>query len=106
MNLLTFFVFIQQYAYTHGLFPNHPFFSPLIRFIKLEGGLLIGGLLIAFGILIMLATFYLGWKGIFTEFAPDTRIRAVYGSSISLLLGTQIIFASFILSILGIKKNQ
>jgi glycosyltransferase involved in cell wall biosynthesis len=103
LNLLSFAIITRLYAYNHLLLPNRPSFFILLKYFKLERGVLLGGGLVLFGIILTIITFYLGFARLFSEVGWASTIRLVYGSSMLLILGSQVFFTSFVLSILGLK---
>jgi len=104
-QLLAFAVFTKVLAITEGLLPEDPRLNRMFEYIKLETGLLLGALLVALGIagsVLALST----WMH--TSFGPitsDNLLRLVMLSVFALILGPQIIFSSFFLSILGLRRR-
>ena len=106
LNLLSFGVITRVYAYNHDLLPTRPGFFGLLDVFRLERGVLLGGLLTLGGVVILLISLYLGFSGQFADMGRANTIRIVYGSSILLVAGTQVVFTSFVLSILGLKVSH
>ena len=104
-QLLAFAVFTKVFAITEGLLPEDPRLNRMFEYIKLETGLLFGALFVALGIagsVLALST----WMH--TSFGPitsDNLLRLVMLSVFALILGPQIIFSSFFLSILGLRRR-
>ena len=104
-QLLAFAVFTKVFAITEGLLPEDPRLNRMFEYIKLETGLLLGALFVALGIagsVLALST----WMH--TSFGPitsDNLLRLVMLSVFALILGPQIIFSSFFLSILGLRRR-
>ncbi len=104
-QLLAFAVFTKVFAITEGLLPEDPRLNRMFDFIKLETGLIVGGLFVLLGIsgsLFALST----WAR--SSFGPITSaniLRIVLLSVFALVLGPQIIFSSFFLSILGLRRR-
>jgi glycosyltransferase involved in cell wall biosynthesis len=105
LNLLSFSVITHVYALHHNLLPRRSNFSKYYRYFQLERGVLLGGLLLLVGVLILIATVYLGLSRQFSDLGSSSTIRLVYSSSLLLIAGTQILFTSFVLSILGLKVS-
>lgn len=105
-QLILFAVFTKVFAVTEGLLPEDPRLSRFFEFVKLETGLLLGALLLVSGI----AGATLGvFKWAENHFGPmDTGalLRIVMPSVFSLTLGAQVIFSSFFLSILGLRRRS
>jgi len=104
-QLVAFAVFTKIFAISEGLLPQDPRLNKLLRYITLETGLLVGGLLVFAGIggsIVALS----GWAlRNFGELSPDHMLRIVMPSVFSLTLGVQIICSSFFLSILGLRRH-
>jgi glycosyltransferase involved in cell wall biosynthesis len=104
-QLLAFAVFTKVFAITEGLLPEDPRLNRMFDYIKLETGLIVGGLFVLLGIsgsLFALST----WAR--SSFGPITSaniLRIVLLSVFALVLGPQIIFSSFFLSILGLRRR-
>jgi glycosyltransferase involved in cell wall biosynthesis len=104
-QLLAFAVFTKVFAITEGLLPEDPRLNRLFKYIKLETGLIVGALFVLLGIsgsLFALST----WAR--SSFGPITSaniLRVVLLSVFALVLGPQIIFSSFFLSILGLRRR-
>lgn len=104
-QLLAFAVFTKVFAITEGLLPEDPRLNQLFRYIKLETGLISGALLVLVGI--AGSVFALSsWAR--TSFGPITSantLRIVMFSVFAMVLGPQVIFSSFFLSILGLRRR-
>jgi len=102
LNMVSFAVITRVYAYQSGLLPNQPRFFKLFRYINLEKGLLTGGVLVATGIFLLLRALVLSDS--FAQIGFDNSVRLVFGGSLALVSGAQVVFTSFVLSMLGMKK--
>jgi glycosyltransferase involved in cell wall biosynthesis len=104
-QLMAFAVFTKVFAITEGLLPEDARLNRMFEYIKLETGLLVGAFCVALGIagtVLALST----WAR--TSFGPitsDDLLRLVMLSVFALILGPQIIFSSFFLSILGLRRR-
>jgi glycosyltransferase involved in cell wall biosynthesis len=74
----------------------------ILRRVKLEAGLLLGGALFLAG---FVGCAFVAWKWIASGFGPLQQVRQVLFWSMWLFLGLQTIFASFFLSMLGISRG-
>jgi hypothetical protein len=104
-QLVAFAVFTKIFAISEGLLPEDPRLNRAFRYITLEKGLLAGGLLIALGLagsINAVSDCAAGGCGI-SESAHLLRI--VMPSAFSLTLGVQMVFGSFFLSILGLRRT-
>jgi glycosyltransferase involved in cell wall biosynthesis len=104
-QLVAFAVFTKVFGISEGLLPEDPRLNRFFRFITLETGLAAGGLLIALGMggsIFAVA----GWaEASFPALDPVHMLRIVMPAVFSLTLGVQIVFSSFFLSILGLRRN-
>lgn len=99
-QVTAFAVFSKLFAIREGLLPPDRRLMRVVRHLSLESGLILGGFLLAIGIL---GTFYAVniWSdNRFGELNPSIVMRLVIPSITSLALGVQVIFSSFFLSIL------
>jgi hypothetical protein len=104
-QLIVFAVFTKIFATTQGLHPPQPLLERLYRYVTLEVGLLVGlGLTVAG--LVCLAGAVWNWRGAgFGDLDPRISMRQVIPAVVLLMLGVQTIFASFFLSILGLRRK-
>ena len=100
-----FALFTRTFASSQGLGQESNLLIRLYRYVKLETGLIFGGLLVFLGLgSSILVT--LSWKEIgFGELNPSEVLRQVIPSILAIALGFQIIFGSFFLSVLGLKRK-
>ncbi|MEJ5241528.1 MAG: glycosyltransferase [Anaerolineales bacterium] len=105
LNMLSFYAISRVYAYYSGLLPNRPGFFPLFRYFNLERGLLLGSVLFLTGLgIITYAAILSQTPGGFEKIGFGMSVRLVFGGALSLILGAQVIFTSFVLSMLGLKR--
>jgi hypothetical protein len=98
-----FAVFTKLFGMNLRLLPPDPFFSRLIRAFSLERGLIIGSLLVITGFVGSLYA-VAHWQGeAFGPQQPQELMRIVVPSLTAMLVGMEIIFASFFLSVLQLK---
>lgn len=104
-QLVAFAVFTKVFAISEGLLPPDPRLSRIFRYITLESGLVLGALLILFGIGGSIFAVS-GWaEAAFGALDPEHMLRLVMPAVFSLTLGVQVVFSSFFLSILGLRRN-
>jgi len=104
-QLVAFAVFTKVFAISEGLLPEDARLNRAFRYITLETGLAVGGLLIAVGIGGSIFAVS-GWaKESFGALDAGHMLRIVMPSVFSLTLGVQIICSSFFLSILGLRRK-
>jgi glycosyltransferase involved in cell wall biosynthesis len=105
-QLIAFATFTKVFAITEGLLPEDPRLTRAFRWITLETGLLVGGLLMLAGVggSILAVS---GWaRGSFGALDTERTLRVVMPSVFALTMGVQITFSSFFLSILGLRRRQ
>ena len=100
-----FALFTRTFAVTQGLMPPSRLLNRLYRFVTLETGLAVGGLLVLGGLTGSLAA-TLGWQETdFGQLEPSVVLRQVIPSIVALALGFQVVLGSFFLSVLGLKRK-
>jgi hypothetical protein len=105
-QLVVFAVFTKFFAIREGLHPARPGLVRLWRYVNLEVGLLAGALMLLAGAA-LLAAAILSWSAAgFGALDPRDTMRVVIPAVVLLALGTQTVFASFFLSILGMPASR
>jgi glycosyltransferase involved in cell wall biosynthesis len=104
-QLVVFAVFTKVFAMEQGFHPPSATYYRWFDYVKLETGLVVGGLMFAAGVLgIVVAVFSWGAVG-FGNLDPRLTMREIIPAAVLLTLGVQTVFASFFLSILGMEKE-
>jgi hypothetical protein len=104
-QLVIFAVFTKVFAVTEHLHPMPPTLGRLFEYVTLEVGLACGALLFLAG-LAALGIAFLGWARTgFGPLEPRQGMRLVVPAALLLMLGIQTLFASFFLSILGLRRQ-
>lgn len=102
---IAFAVFTKLFAISEGLHPPDPTLDKAFRYITLEVGLLAGALLILAGLGV--SVYAVGfWQS--RHFGPlhyAQTLRLVIPASLFLTLGGHTVFASFFLSVLGLRRR-
>jgi glycosyltransferase involved in cell wall biosynthesis len=104
-QLLAFAVLAKVFAITEGLLPADPAFDRLFDYVRLETGLLLGAALLLVGIAGSVFALSSWAQTSFGPLDPQTMLRIVMPAVFSLTLGAQVIFSSFLLSILGLRRR-
>jgi glycosyltransferase involved in cell wall biosynthesis len=104
LNMIAFAIITRVYAFYNGLLPHTPRFFPLFKFFNLEKGLVAGFVLALLGLSLMVQALWLSPN--FEQIGFDRSVRLVFGGSLALASGAQIILTSFVLSILGINETR
>ncbi|MCX7384108.1 MAG: glycosyltransferase family 2 protein [Alphaproteobacteria bacterium] len=101
-----FWLFAKQYGMREGMLPDDKDFRALVARITLERGLVLGALLVVAGIGLGVAAVS-GWGAAgFGNLSPASTMRAVIPSATLILLGFQIAYGSFFISVLEIRAAR
>ncbi|MBW4039292.1 MAG: glycosyltransferase family 2 protein [Acidobacteria bacterium] len=104
-QLVFFGVAAKVFAITEGLLPEDASFDRWFRFITLETGLIVGVLLVLVGVGIAVSS-VISWSHTgYGSLPPVQMMRRTLPAMLCLMLGTEICFASFFLSLLGLKRR-
>jgi glycosyltransferase involved in cell wall biosynthesis len=101
VHIISIGLFVKAFSYTERLTRNQISFARLLRRVKLEHGLVLGGTLTAFG--------FIGDAAIFADWASRGfgqlhAVRTVFFCTLAFFLGIEIVFSSVFLSMLGISR--
>ena len=100
-----FSIFTKLFGINLRLLPADPMFQRLVNAFTLERGLALGALLVAGG-MVGSVDAVVSWKGeAFGPQQPQELMRIVVPSLTSILIGMEIVFASFFVSILQLKRS-
>jgi hypothetical protein len=104
-QLILFWVFAKVFAITEGLLPPDPRFDRLFKYLSLESGLVVSGLTLLTGLgLAIMST--VRWQRLaYGSLDPEVTLRWVIPATMLMVLGTQGLFSSFFLSILGLRRR-
>jgi hypothetical protein len=101
-----FWLFTQVYAGAEGFLPEEPAVTKLLDKVSLERGL-IGGFVLIVGGLVGLVFSFLYWHGQgFHGLNYEHALRLTIPSVTGLIVGFQVIFGGFFLSILGVRHTR
>ena len=103
---MTFWIFAKVYGMRERIVPPDLWFQSLISVVTLEAGLIVGAVLLLGGL--GLAVYALGTWGAegFGALSYMETMRLVIPSSTAILLGFQIIYSAFFVSILEIRASR
>ena len=103
---MLFWVFAKIYGMREGIVPPDPRFSKMMRLMTLEVGLIVGGLLLLFGL--ALGVFAVNaWGSVaFGMLSPERAMRLVIPSGTAILLAFQIAYGAFFISVLEIGASR
>jgi glycosyltransferase involved in cell wall biosynthesis len=101
----TFAVFTKTFAISEGLLPPDAALDKMFRYVTLEVGLGVGALLTLAGL--AASVYAVNSWGVqhFGAMDYSRTMRIVIPAAVSLTLGVQTIFASFFLSVLGLRRK-
>lgn len=105
-QLIAFALFTKVFAVSEGLLPPDPRLNRLFRYITLETGLAVGAILTLAGLVGSILPVTHWARTSFKALDPEYMLRLVLPSVFALTLGIQIIFSSFFLSILGLRRKN
>jgi hypothetical protein len=100
-----FWIFSKVFAISEGLLPPDPRLDRLFRYVTLETGLIVGALMVVGGLAGSIYVVYIWEQRAFGALEPSQMLRTILPSVATLTLGSQIIFASFFLSLLGLRRR-
>jgi hypothetical protein len=101
-----FWIFAKIYGMREGIVPPDPEFRATFRAITLENGLIGGGILLLVGL--VLGILAVGsWKGeAFGALLPGETMRLVIPSATAILLGFDMAYGAFFISVLEIRTTR
>jgi glycosyltransferase involved in cell wall biosynthesis len=102
VQILSIGSFAKVFSYAERFDRNPVSLKRLLKRVRLETGLLIGGSLFLAG---FAGCTWVAWKWAASGFAPLHEVRRVLFWSMLLFIGVQVTFASFFLSMLGISRG-
>lgn len=102
---VAFAVFTKVFAISEGLLPEDPKLSVQKIKVSLERGLIIGAALILTGLVCSIYSVWT-WKQVsFRVLNPAHTLRIIIPAVTALIIGVQIVFSSFFLSVLGMRRR-
>ncbi len=104
-QLIAFYFFTKVFAIMAGFLPGEKFLYGLFRFVKLETGILTGLLVVSIGLIFLLSALWEWHQYSYSSLPPSINRERIIPAVTFILLGVQIIFSSFFLSILGLKRK-
>jgi glycosyltransferase involved in cell wall biosynthesis len=104
-QIVSFAIFTKAFAISEGLLPEDLKLRRFLRYINLEVGLLIGLILFLLGMGGSVYALYTWNAQLYGSLDPAVTMRIVIPSVTALALGVQVIFSSFFLSVLGLKRT-
>jgi Glycosyl transferase family 2 len=103
---VVFSAFTKIFAISEGLLPEDPQFTKICRFLSLEVGLVIGGVLVLCGLAGSVYALSDWSSRSFGSLDPVRTLRVVAPAILVIALGGESILASFFLSVLGLRRKR
>jgi len=97
--------FTKIFAINAGLLPHDERIERFTRVISLETGLIVGGLLLLFGLGASIFAVSVWAQTAFGGLDPSQTLRLIVPAGVALTLGCQTILSSFFLSVLAIGRR-
>jgi glycosyltransferase involved in cell wall biosynthesis len=104
-QLVFFGIAAKVFATTEGLLPPDEGFDRWFRYVTLETGLIFGVLLVIAGLGIAISSVSAWAHTGYGPLLPVEMMRRTLPAMVCLMLGTEVCFASFFLSLLGLKRR-
>ncbi|MDR3745828.1 MAG: glycosyltransferase family 2 protein [Acidobacteriaceae bacterium] len=104
-HITVFAISAKVFGTQEGFLPVNPQFERLFKFITLETGLLFGCLLLLIGAGILGYAIFLWHAAGFGPLSPTRMLRLTLPSVTLFMLGVEVIFGSFFLSLLGLNRR-
>ena len=103
-QLVAFAFFVKVFAIAEGLLPDDPKLTRVFKIFTLEKGILSGAAVLIAGIALLLRAVWI-WHQAHYGPLPDTgeNLRRVIPATTLIVLGIQVVFSSFFMSVLGLK---
>jgi glycosyltransferase involved in cell wall biosynthesis len=103
---VVFAVLARVYAEAEGFLPDTSLVRRARRMFSLERGLLIGGALLLASLVLTVIALVRWEQSSFHHLNYPSTLRLAIPAAVALMLGVQLIFASFFMSVLGIKRDR
>jgi glycosyltransferase involved in cell wall biosynthesis len=105
LQAIGFSIFSRTYAVHSHLLPEKYAITSFLHLATLERGLLVGGAIALVGLAGSIYAFFAWGHASFGPLIPSSMMRLVIPSVTALAAGFQLMFASFFLSVLGVKHR-
>ena len=105
-QLVAFAIFTKVFAIAEGLLPQDPKFSQLFRWFTLERGLAPGLAVLVLGLGLLGHAWWVWEQAGFLALPYGENMRRLIPAVTLIAAGTQIIFSSFFVSVLGLKTES
>ena len=102
VHIISIGLFVKVFSYTERFSRNQVSLARLLKHVRLEHGLLLGGMLTLTGFVGDTVVF---WQWAANGFGPLHAVRTVFFCSLALFLGIEVLFSSVFLSMLGLQRD-
>lgn len=102
---VTFALFTKIFAISEGLLPEDPRLTKMFQYVTLETGILSGSGLFLLGLTVSIWAVHVWSTQHFGPLDTGIMLRRVIPAVLLLTLGGQVIFSSFFMSVLGLKRR-
>jgi glycosyltransferase involved in cell wall biosynthesis len=99
-----FAVFTKRFAISEGMMPPDDRLTKFIQFFSLERGIILGILMGLVGLFLLVGAINQWWESGFGRLNYAVTMRWVIPGSTLVMLGFQTLFASFFISVLGMRR--
>ena len=104
-QVIVYAFFSRLFAVSEGLLPPDPLLNKVFRYVTLETGIIAGSTAALGGLLLLIYATVLWGKRGFGAFDYSQSQRIVIPAVTAIVLGMQVIFSSFFLSVLGLRRR-
>ena len=104
-HVTMFAVSAKVFGTQEGFLPPNPAFERLFKYVTLETGVLFGCFLLLVGAVILGYAMFLWHAAGFGNLSPTRMLRLTLPSATCFMLGVEVIFGSFFLSLLGLNRR-
>jgi hypothetical protein len=106
VQLVAFAFFTKTFAIAEGLLPADPKYARIFKTFTLERGLVLGLLVLVAGAGVLAWALGLWSRTDFGHLPYSENLRRIIGATTLLVLGMQIVFGSFFMSVLGLPTTK
>lgn len=103
VQLVAFAFFTKVFATGEGLLPPDRAFTKVFKYFTLEKGVVFGLLILAFGLSLLIKAVVIWKQAHYGALPYDENMRRLIPAVTLVVLGIQVIFSSFFMSVLGLK---
>ena len=105
-QFILFYGLTKIFSVENGLLPKSNRYKKLFKFLNLEKGLIIGGIIFLIGCFLSIKGINIWGENNFMETNPSVLLRVVIPAITCLQMGIQIVLFSLFFSVLGLKNNN